>query len=173
LYCWSLLGVPRNATQAQIKAAYYKQSFVYHPDRNAGSEQAAERFTRIHEAYLVLSSVTLRKRYDRGLLSGEELRAASGSSGQASAAPPKPSEAPRRSQAFTAGRMPQKPIFDFDKFYKAHYGEQLERERLLRERLRQRKGQMESFTKEEQETYQPYIVVCLIATGVLLLYSME
>nr|XP_019842725.1 PREDICTED: dnaJ homolog subfamily C member 30 [Bos indicus] len=71
---YDLLGVPSTATQAQIKAAYYRQSFLYHPDRNSGSAEAAERFTRISQAYVVLGSTTLRRKYDRGLLSDEDLR---------------------------------------------------------------------------------------------------
>uniref|UniRef100_A0A8C4S5K7 J domain-containing protein n=1 Tax=Erpetoichthys calabaricus TaxID=27687 RepID=A0A8C4S5K7_ERPCA len=38
---YDILQVTPSATQAQIKTAYYKQSFLYHPDRNAGSEEAA------------------------------------------------------------------------------------------------------------------------------------
>uniref|UniRef100_A0A8C4KL84 DnaJ homolog subfamily C member 30, mitochondrial n=1 Tax=Dromaius novaehollandiae TaxID=8790 RepID=A0A8C4KL84_DRONO len=71
-----LLGVPATATQAQIKTAYYEQSFRYHPDRNAGSAEAAQRFAAISEAYLVLGSAALRRKYDRGLLSREDLRGA-------------------------------------------------------------------------------------------------
>uniref|UniRef100_A0A3P8UL44 J domain-containing protein n=1 Tax=Cynoglossus semilaevis TaxID=244447 RepID=A0A3P8UL44_CYNSE len=37
---YDVLGVSSSATQAQIKTAYYKQSFIYHPDRNSGSEEA-------------------------------------------------------------------------------------------------------------------------------------
>uniref|UniRef100_A0A2K5QZ13 J domain-containing protein n=1 Tax=Cebus imitator TaxID=2715852 RepID=A0A2K5QZ13_CEBIM len=47
---YELLGIPSTATQAQIKAAYYRQCFLYHPDRNSGNAEAAERFTRISEA---------------------------------------------------------------------------------------------------------------------------
>ncbi|EHB08290.1 DnaJ-like protein subfamily C member 30 [Heterocephalus glaber] len=71
---YDLLGIPSTATQAQIKAAYYRQCFLYHPDRNSGNPEAAERFTRISQAYLVLGSATLRRKYDRGLLSDEDLR---------------------------------------------------------------------------------------------------
>ncbi|XP_008049042.1 dnaJ homolog subfamily C member 30, partial [Carlito syrichta] len=53
---YELLGVSSTATQAQIKEAYYRQSFLYHPDRNSGSAEAAERFTRISQAYVVLGS---------------------------------------------------------------------------------------------------------------------
>uniref|UniRef100_A0A3B4ZBI5 J domain-containing protein n=1 Tax=Stegastes partitus TaxID=144197 RepID=A0A3B4ZBI5_9TELE len=36
---YEILEVSPSATQAQIKTAYYKQSFVYHPDRNAGNDE--------------------------------------------------------------------------------------------------------------------------------------
>uniref|UniRef100_A0A3Q0T932 J domain-containing protein n=1 Tax=Amphilophus citrinellus TaxID=61819 RepID=A0A3Q0T932_AMPCI len=42
---YEILGVSPSATQAQIKTAYYKQSFTYHPDRNAGSEEATLLYT--------------------------------------------------------------------------------------------------------------------------------
>ncbi|XP_068945245.1 dnaJ homolog subfamily C member 30, mitochondrial [Petaurus breviceps papuanus] len=122
---YDLLDVPVTATQAQIKAAYYRQSFLYHPDRNAGSMEAAERFTRISQAYMVLSSTTLRRQYDRGLLGAEHARAR----------PPRPARThaasgPQRARPAPGGQH----MFDFDAFYRAHYGEQLERERRLRAR---------------------------------------
>ncbi|KAL8198712.1 UNVERIFIED_CONTAM: hypothetical protein K2H54_021379 [Gekko kuhli] len=147
---YELLGVPPTATQTQIKTAYYKQSFLYHPDRNAGSEEAAERFTRVNEAYLVLGSVALRKKYDRGILSRQDVRMAGKPSGKEAASSPPP----RRTQTFTAGshppRNPNKPIFDFDKFYREHYGEQLEREQFLRERRKELKKR-----KEEEQRWNP------------------
>lgn len=129
---YEVLGVPPTATPAQIKAAYYQQSFRFHPDRNAGSAAAAERFATVSEAYRVLGSAALRRKYDLGALSREDLRDAPRPSGRAPAAPP-----PTRAAA--ARRGPAPPPFDFDAFYRAHYGEQLERERVLRvrrERLR-------------------------------------
>ncbi|XP_053130808.1 dnaJ homolog subfamily C member 30, mitochondrial [Hemicordylus capensis] len=133
---YELLQVPASTTQAQIKTAYYKQSFLYHPDRNAGSEEAAERFTRISEAYLVLGSVTLRKKYDQGILSQQDLRTAGEPSGKEGAPASLPTSA-RKSQTFTSSPSPAKPIFDFDKFFQAHYGKQLERERVIRQRRRE------------------------------------
>ncbi|XP_069730450.1 dnaJ homolog subfamily C member 30, mitochondrial [Phaenicophaeus curvirostris] len=135
---YEVLGVPVTATAAQIKTAYYEQSFRYHPDRNAGSAAAAARFAAVSEAYRVLGSAALRRRYDRGLLGGE--------------APPPP---PRRPPAPAPPPPPRSPVrrppgplpFDFDAFYRAHYGEQLERERLLRarrERLRLRREEAEA-----------------------------
>ena len=135
---YDLLGVSPTATQAQIKAAYYRQSFLYHPDRNSGSAEAAERFTRISQAYVVLGSTTLRRKYDRGLLSDEDLRGPGVRPSKTPAADPeKPRTPPPGPRAH--GRGPASPgakrtMFDFDAFYQAHYGEQLERERRLRAR---------------------------------------
>ncbi|XP_072210045.1 dnaJ homolog subfamily C member 30, mitochondrial [Excalfactoria chinensis] len=130
---YEVLGVPPTATAAQIKAAYYQQSFRFHPDRNAGSAAAAERFAAVSEAYRVLGSAALRRKYDRGALSRDDLSGAPRPSGRAPAAPSPPA------RAATARGRPAPPPFDFDAFYRAHYGEQLERERALRarrERLR-------------------------------------
>ncbi|XP_006889850.1 PREDICTED: dnaJ homolog subfamily C member 30 [Elephantulus edwardii] len=135
---YELLGVPSTATQAQIKAAYYRQSFLNHPDRNSGSPEATERFTRISQAYVVLGSATLRRKYDRGLLSDENLRGpgvrpskVTRSDSDWPRAPPASSRVCREGyQTAAHGRT----MFNFDAFYQAHYGEQLERERHLRAR---------------------------------------
>ncbi|XP_050764853.1 dnaJ homolog subfamily C member 30, mitochondrial [Gymnogyps californianus] len=129
---YEVLGVTATATAAQIKTAYYEQSFRYHPDRNAGSAAAAARFAAVSEAYRVLGSAALRRKYDRGLLSPEDLRDAPQPSGR----PPAPAPPPPRAPA-AARRGPVPPPFDFDAFYRAHYGEQLERERVLRTRREQ------------------------------------
>ncbi|GAB1290267.1 DnaJ homolog subfamily C member 30, mitochondrial [Apodemus speciosus] len=135
---YELLGVPSTATQAQIKAAYYRQSFLYHPDRNPGSIEAAERFTRISEAYLVLGSTILRRKYDRGLLSDQDLRGPGVKPSKTPGAdptPPRPPPSPPRAHCgFRASPGGGRTMFDFDAFYQAHYGEQLERERRLRAR---------------------------------------
>ncbi|KAM6296650.1 dnaJ homolog subfamily C member 30, mitochondrial [Aegotheles albertisi] len=129
---YEVLGVPATATAAQIKAAYYEQSFRCHPDRNAGSAAAAERFAAVSEAYRVLGSAALRRQYDRGLLGPAAARAAPQPPGRPPAAASPPPRAPA-----AARRGPAPPPFDFDAFYRAHYGEQLERERVLRARREQ------------------------------------
>ncbi|XP_032742568.1 dnaJ homolog subfamily C member 30, mitochondrial [Rattus rattus] len=135
---YDLLGVPTTATQAQIKAAYYRQSFLYHPDRNPGSTEAAERFTRISEAYLVLGSTILRRKYDRGLLRDQDLRGPGVKPSKTPVADPTPPRpppyTPRAHGCFRASQGDGRTMFDFDAFYQAHYGEQLERERRLRAR---------------------------------------
>ncbi|HEV7387073.1 MAG TPA: molecular chaperone DnaJ [Gemmatimonadaceae bacterium] len=59
------LGVPRNASDADIKTAYRKLAMTYHPDRNNGSKDSEERFKAITEAYDVLRDADKRSLYDR------------------------------------------------------------------------------------------------------------
>lgn len=61
---YEILGVPRNATQEEIKKAFRKKVLEYHPDRNK-SPDATEKFKKINEAYQVLSDPKKREMYDR------------------------------------------------------------------------------------------------------------
>ena len=63
---YQILGVPRNATEDDIKKAYRKLAMQYHPDRNQGKEEwANEKFKEINEAYGVLGDTDKRKQYDQ------------------------------------------------------------------------------------------------------------
>eukprot|EP00638_Chattonella_subsalsa_P006615 CAMPEP_0117751268 /NCGR_PEP_ID=MMETSP0947-20121206/10871_1 /TAXON_ID=44440 /ORGANISM="Chattonella subsalsa, Strain CCMP2191" /LENGTH=385 /DNA_ID=CAMNT_0005569611 /DNA_START=87 /DNA_END=1244 /DNA_ORIENTATION=- len=61
---YALLGVEKNATEKQIATAYRKLALKFHPDRNQGSEEAAEKFKEISTAYAVLSDPNKRRQYD-------------------------------------------------------------------------------------------------------------
>jgi molecular chaperone DnaJ len=61
---YEVLGLPRNASEQEIKSAYRKQALKYHPDRNPGDPQAEERFKEAAEAYGVLGDPQKRRRYD-------------------------------------------------------------------------------------------------------------
>src|SRR4249919_2390678 len=62
---YAVLGVPRTASDDDIKKAYRKLAMTYHPDRNNGSKEAEERFKEITEAYDVLRDPQKRAAYDR------------------------------------------------------------------------------------------------------------
>jgi curved DNA-binding protein CbpA len=62
---YSLLELERSASEAEIKQAYRKMAFRYHPDRNPKDKQAAEKFTQVLQAYGILSDSSKRSIYDR------------------------------------------------------------------------------------------------------------
>ncbi len=62
---YEILGVSRDVGDEDIKRAYRKLAFEYHPDRNAGDETAAEKFKEATEAFEVLRDPDKRARYDR------------------------------------------------------------------------------------------------------------
>src|SRR5437868_5575834 len=59
------LGVPRNASDADIKKAFRKLAREHHPDVAKDKKRAEEKFKEINEAYEVLSDAEKRKRYDQ------------------------------------------------------------------------------------------------------------
>lgn len=70
---YEILGVPKTASQAQIKKAYRKLAMKYHPDRNQGDVTAKEKFQEIAHAYDILGDETKRSRYDQHGPSGESM----------------------------------------------------------------------------------------------------
>ena len=63
---YEILGVPRNADEKQLKAAYRKLAKKFHPDVNRGDSKAEEKFKELSAAFAVLSDPEKRARYDRG-----------------------------------------------------------------------------------------------------------
>jgi molecular chaperone DnaJ len=62
---YEVLGVGRNATEAEIKKAYRQMALKYHPDKNPGNKEAEEKFKEAASAYEVLSDKDKRQRYDQ------------------------------------------------------------------------------------------------------------
>ncbi len=63
---YATLGVSRTASEKEIKSAYRKLAKELHPDRNKDNPQAAERFSKVTNAYDLLSDKDKRARFDRG-----------------------------------------------------------------------------------------------------------
>ena len=61
---YKILGVSKNATQAEIKKSYRKLALKHHPDKNKGNKESEEKFKAISEANEVLSNKEKRKQYD-------------------------------------------------------------------------------------------------------------
>ncbi len=72
---YTLLGIPRTATEKQIRSAFLKLAKTSHPDVNPGDKKAEERFKAISSAHDLLSDPARRARFDRGELdaAGQEV----------------------------------------------------------------------------------------------------
>src|SRR5688572_11842881 len=62
---YKILGVPKTATDKEIKAAFRKLARKHHPDVNKGDAKAEAKFKEINEANEVLSDPEKRRRYDQ------------------------------------------------------------------------------------------------------------
>ncbi|MFZ1865015.1 MAG: molecular chaperone DnaJ [Polyangiales bacterium] len=62
---YEILEVSREVSTAELKKAYRKKALEHHPDRNAGTPEAEEKFKACAEAYAVLSDPQKRQMYDR------------------------------------------------------------------------------------------------------------
>ena len=61
---YDILGVPKNASEADIKKAYRKKAVQYHPDKNPDDKKAEEKFKEVGEAFEILSDDQKRAAYD-------------------------------------------------------------------------------------------------------------
>lgn len=68
---YATLGVPRGASEKDIKSAYRKLAKELHPDRNKDNPKAAERFSEVTRAYDLLSDAGKRAQFDRGEIDAE------------------------------------------------------------------------------------------------------
>ena len=78
---YEVLGISRDAGEAELKQAYRKMALKYHPDRNPGNREAEENFKEAAEAYEVLRDREKKQIYDQFGHEGLEGRGFSGFSG--------------------------------------------------------------------------------------------
>ena len=62
---YEVLGVAKNASDAEVKKAFRRLAMKYHPDRNQGEKSAEAKFKEVQEAYEVLSDAQKRTAYDQ------------------------------------------------------------------------------------------------------------
>jgi len=83
---YEVLGVAKNATEAEIKKAFKKLAMKHHPDRNPDDKSAEEKFKEAKEAYDILSDAKKRAAYDQFGHAGVDTSAAGGGYGGAGGA---------------------------------------------------------------------------------------
>ncbi|XP_030562497.1 dnaJ homolog subfamily C member 30, mitochondrial [Drosophila novamexicana] len=144
---YDALGIGKRSTQNEIKAAYYKLSMIYHPDRNKGSESAAKKFREISQAYEVLGNFRLRRLYDKGIVHtagaqyAQDIPDVEVKVEDDAETKFYKSRFKKSKVADAEGRT---PIYDFDEWSRAHYGKSFERRQATQakhERLRMQKEQ--------------------------------
>ncbi|MHC5654480.1 DnaJ C-terminal domain-containing protein [Stappia sp.] len=68
---YSVLGVDKSASEADIKRAYRKLAKAFHPDQNADNPSAKERFAEVTQAYEIIGDKEKRGQFDRGEIDAE------------------------------------------------------------------------------------------------------
>ena len=68
---YGVLGVPKNASEAQIKSAFRRLAKKLHPDANRNDKDAATKFAELNAAYEILGDDDKRKAFDRGEIDAE------------------------------------------------------------------------------------------------------
>lgn len=138
---------------------------LYHPDRNKGSEMAAEKFRDLSKAYEILGNFRLRKLYDKGIIhtAGREYSEA------ASHDIADPEDDPqtkfykarmKRSDAPTpTGRT---PIYDFDEWSRAHYGGTFERRQQGKKKFRDQENKRRTDADSLQKDFMLFGLVLMV-----------
>jgi DnaJ-class molecular chaperone len=68
---YTVLGVPRSATEAEIKKAYRTKVKALHPDQHPNDARKAEEFKRVSSAYEILGDAEKKAKFDRGEIDAE------------------------------------------------------------------------------------------------------
>jgi DnaJ-class molecular chaperone len=68
---YTVLGVPKGASETEVKSAYRRLAKKYHPDQNPNDPKAKERFSEANQAYEILGDAKKRKQFDAGEIDGD------------------------------------------------------------------------------------------------------
>jgi DnaJ-class molecular chaperone len=63
---YTVLGVPKSASEAEVKKAFRRLAKEHHPDRNANDPRAKEKFSELNSAYEIVGDTAKRAKFDRG-----------------------------------------------------------------------------------------------------------
>ncbi|KAK3922379.1 DnaJ-like protein subfamily A member 3, mitochondrial [Frankliniella fusca] len=143
---YETLGIGRHASQADIKAAFYKLSKKYHPDANVNDPTSTSKFQEIAEAYEILGNEDSRMRYDKGMgsIPGTTARR----TGFKTADDPKAafykSRLINKMNSPTVGKM-----YNFDEWTKEHYSRSVVSNRSMKEEMKWRTPQ--DFMKKKSD----------------------
>lgn len=166
------LGITRNATQTDIKSAYYKLSMVYHPDKNEGCERSAKKFRDITAAYEVLGNFRLRRLYDKGIIhtAGKQYTQADAFHEEEEDDPQTKFYKARMKKSEVPHSSGRQPIYNFDEWSRAHYGSSFERRKAAKQRYETQELKKESIKFGIQNEILIFsIILCagLFAVGAL------
>ncbi|KAL0268762.1 UNVERIFIED_CONTAM: hypothetical protein PYX00_010580 [Menopon gallinae] len=109
---YEILNISRNASQKEIKKAYYELAKKYHPDRNKDDPNAAKKFQEVSEAYECLSDETKKKQYDQWGTTSEDLGRGMGGAG-----------AGPRTHGFTAEEYTFRSSIDPEELFRKIFGD--------------------------------------------------
>lgn len=154
---YEALNISKTATHKEIKDAYYRLSMIYHPDKNKGSEEAANIFRDITSAYEVLGNVRQRRLYDSGCSPVQKTSQYTTN---------RPFETMNTKNDLYKANVRYRD-YNFDKWSQAHYSNAYQRHYNSREMLNRRKINKEHTTR--QDNYNILIVMICVSPIILLI----
>lgn len=160
---YDVLEVLPNATQTEIKSAYYKLTLKYHPDRNK-TELAKRKFHEISNAYETLSNMESRKQYDKQLFSHRVQSTDQRSYGRSQ----------KNDSTYThSTNTANTKIYDFDEWTRRHYESRFYDMRKSRQSYRMDRANLYGFDENNAQTHsQVTFVPLLFFVGIIIMCTL-